>query len=72
MSNPGMLRDRIMGWRLSDDQFASRTQTNLHVFSIPAVVFFDITADGAPLGRIEMTLRADVVPKTAENFRCLW
>lgn len=35
------------------------------------VVFFDITADGAPLGRIEMTLRADVVPKTAENFRCL-
>jgi peptidylprolyl isomerase len=35
------------------------------------VVFFDITADGAPVGRIEMTLRADVVPKTAENFRCL-
>lgn len=33
------------------------------------VVFFDITADGKPLGRIEMTLRADVVPKTAENFR---
>ena len=35
------------------------------------VVFFDITADDAPLGRIEMTLRADVVPKTAENFRAL-
>ena len=35
------------------------------------VCFFDITADGAPLGRIEMTLRADVVPKTAENFRAL-
>merc|ERR1711966_207260 len=34
-------------------------------------VFFDITAGGQPLGRIEMTLRADVVPKTAENFRCL-
>ena len=33
--------------------------------------FFDITADGQPLGRIEMTLRADVVPKTAENFRAL-
>ena len=30
-----------------------------------------MTADGQPLGRIEMTLRADVVPKTAENFRCL-
>merc|ERR1712222_143024 len=26
---------------------------------------------GAPSGRIEMELRADVVPKTAENFRAL-
>ena len=30
-----------------------------------------MTADGAALGRIEMTLRADVVPRTAENFRAL-
>jgi cyclophilin family peptidyl-prolyl cis-trans isomerase len=30
-----------------------------------------MTADGASIGRIEMTLRADVVPKTAENFRAL-
>merc|ERR1719219_122839 len=35
------------------------------------VVFFDLTADGAPLGRIEMELFADVVPRTAENFRQL-
>ena len=35
------------------------------------IVFFDMTADGAALGRIEMTIRADVVPKTAENFRAL-
>lgn len=34
-------------------------------------VFFDITADGAPLGRIIMELRGDIVPKTAENFRAL-
>jgi len=34
-------------------------------------VFFDVTADGAPLGRIVMELRADTVPKTAENFRAL-
>jgi peptidyl-prolyl isomerase F (cyclophilin D) len=34
-------------------------------------VFFDIEADGAPVGRIVMELRADVVPKTAENFRAL-
>jgi hypothetical protein len=30
------------------------------------VVFFDMTIGGAAAGRIEMTLRADVVPKTAE------
>lgn len=30
------------------------------------VVFFDITLGGSPKGRIEMELRADVVPKTAE------
>mmetsp|Transcript_5135 Transcript_5135/g.11544 ORF Transcript_5135/g.11544 Transcript_5135/m.11544 type:complete len:178 (+) Transcript_5135:121-654(+) len=35
------------------------------------VVFFDISIGGSPRGRIEMELRADVVPKTAENFRCL-
>ncbi|CAB1418394.1 unnamed protein product [Pleuronectes platessa] len=34
-------------------------------------VFFDITIDGAAAGRIVMELRADVVPKTAENFRAL-
>ena len=45
------------------------------------VVFFDIVIGGVfaasqavggePAGRIEMTLRSDVVPKTAENFRAL-
>ncbi|KAG0091995.1 heme binding [Podila epicladia] len=34
-------------------------------------VYFDITVDENPLGRIVMELRADVVPRTAENFRAL-
>ena len=33
--------------------------------------FFDMSADGAPLGRLVFELAADVVPKTAENFRAL-
>merc|ERR1712032_671711 len=35
------------------------------------VVYFDMTVGGAAAGRIEMTLRNDVVPKTSENFRAL-
>jgi len=34
-------------------------------------VFFDIDIGGQAAGRIIMELRADVVPKTAENFRAL-
>lgn len=32
-------------------------------------VFFDITIDGQPAGRIVFTLFDEVVPKTARNFR---
>jgi cyclophilin family peptidyl-prolyl cis-trans isomerase len=35
------------------------------------IVYFDISIDSVHVGRIEMTLRADVVPLTAENFRVL-
>merc|ERR1711941_252962 len=34
-------------------------------------VFFDITIGGQAAGRVTMELFADVVPKTAENFRAL-
>merc|ERR1712159_926854 len=56
-----------MGNSRSAEQFA---QADSATMSNP-VVFFDMTIGGAPAGRIEMTLRADVVPKTAENFRSL-
>ena len=35
------------------------------------VVFFDISIGGRAAGRIVMELYADVVPRTAENFRAL-
>jgi cyclophilin family peptidyl-prolyl cis-trans isomerase len=35
------------------------------------VVFFDVAIGGTPAGRVEITLRADVCPRTAENFRVL-
>jgi len=52
----------------------------LHILScllLPALVvgqkrskiYFDVSADGAPLGRINMELFNEVVPRTAENFR---
>ncbi|XP_062399757.1 peptidyl-prolyl cis-trans isomerase A [Sardina pilchardus] len=34
-------------------------------------VFFDLTANGQAVGRVVMELRADVVPRTAENFKQL-
>jgi cyclophilin family peptidyl-prolyl cis-trans isomerase len=33
--------------------------------------YFDVTVDGAKLGRIVFELNADVVPLTADNFRAL-
>ncbi|CAG4938177.1 unnamed protein product [Parnassius apollo] len=35
------------------------------------LVFLDIAIDGEQAGRIVIELRADIVPKTAENFRAL-
>ena len=34
-------------------------------------VYFEMSADASPLGRLVMELRTDVAPKTCENFRAL-
>lgn len=43
-------------------------RSQLEIMSNP-VVFFDIAIGGAAAGRIEMTLRKDIAPRTVENFR---
>ncbi|KAM7501389.1 hypothetical protein LguiB_000293 [Lonicera macranthoides] len=35
------------------------------------LVYLDVSVDGGPVGRIVIELFADIVPKTAENFRAL-
>ena len=38
---------------------------------ITDTVYFDITANGESMGRVEFGLYGDVVPKTAANFKAL-
>merc|ERR1712189_33740 len=50
----------------------SATSTRLYATKMSnPKVFFDISINSANAGRIVMELRADVVPRTAENFRAL-
>ena len=74
--NPVSLGASVLwiAWYLFRPFFLSKCSPSFNSFCLPIttqVVFFDITIGGSPKGRIEMELRADVVPRTAENFRCL-
>jgi len=54
----------------SSDEDEAIEQAKKHKQGLP-VVFFDVTIGGKPAGRIEMELRSDVCPRTADNFRAL-
>ena len=54
--------------RPQSSQNGAQQNKNTQNMATP-IVYFDMTIGGAPAGRIEMTLRADVVPKTAEVRR---
>eukprot|EP01061_Rhynchopus_euleeides_P003418 TRINITY_DN1266_c0_g1_i2.p1 TRINITY_DN1266_c0_g1~~TRINITY_DN1266_c0_g1_i2.p1 ORF type:complete len:222 (+),score=68.81 TRINITY_DN1266_c0_g1_i2:29-667(+) len=51
--------------------FCTSLTTHHTPATMTTTVFFDMQIGGKDAGRIEMTLRGDVVPKTAENFRAL-
>ena len=50
-----------------DKQCGETKEAALKARSCP-IAFFDMTIGGEPAGRIVMKLRADVTPKTAQNF----
>lgn len=59
------------GETLNKDDVTSKILTTTIKEKRNPQVYFDISVGKHELGRIIMMLRADIVPKTAENFRCL-
>lgn len=55
----------------NDDTTADDTNSKAKKAKQNPQVYFDINVGKQEIGRIIMMLRADIVPKTAENFRCL-
>lgn len=58
------------GETLNDDEEGAATEAPEKVTGNPQV-YLDVSVDGQEIGRIRILLYKDVVPLTAENFRCL-
>lgn len=56
---------------MSSNQDATIVETTpkAHTSKKNPIVFFDLSIGGKEIGRVKMELFANVVPKTAENFR---
>lgn len=63
----GVISDRFSGQGLNIKQVDLKEASDA---SNPRV-FLDIAIDGKPSGQIVIELFANIVPRTAENFRCL-
>ncbi|CAN0149145.1 unnamed protein product [Pylaiella littoralis] len=61
----------VRGGQSAPNAAASRQSSRQTLAMANPKVFFEIEAGGKDMGRITLELRADVVPKTAENFRQL-
>merc|ERR1712085_73820 len=59
------------GTRSAGARYATRTFSGSSPLFANPKVYFDMDVGGKDAGRITFELRADVVPKTAENFRQL-
>merc|ERR1712194_194988 len=59
------------GTRSAGARYATRTFSGSSPLFANPKVYFDMDVGGKDVGRITFELRADVVPKTAENFRQL-
>ncbi|KAJ8252860.1 hypothetical protein GJAV_G00206390 [Gymnothorax javanicus] len=57
--------------RLSQADCGQMSRAQEHSREGNPTVFFCVSADGEPLGKITMELFSHIVPKTAENFRAL-
>ncbi|CAN8021076.1 unnamed protein product [Ixodes persulcatus] len=59
------------GETLNEDEEGTATAETEDKAKANPQVYFDVSVDGQEIGRVRILLYKDVVPLTAENFRCL-